>query len=38
VHVPVKCLPAECVGPIVCADPHVVVDYCTGPLNNLPLF
>jgi len=35
---PVKCLPAECVGSVVCADPHVTVDYCTGAINSLPLF
>jgi hypothetical protein len=34
---PVKCLPAECVGDIVCAEPHVVVDYCLGALNSLPV-
>ena len=35
---PVKCQPAECVGPVVCGDARIVVDYCTGPLNELPLF
>jgi hypothetical protein len=35
---PVKCLAAECVGPVVCGDPHVVVDYCRGPLTDLPGF
>ena len=35
---PVKCLPAECVGDVVCADAHVVVDYCRDALTDLPLF
>jgi hypothetical protein len=34
---PVKCNPAECVGDVVCAEPHVVVDYCQGALNDLPV-
>jgi len=35
---PVKCLPAQCVGPVVCADPHVVVDYCQDPLDEIRPF
>ena len=35
---PVKCVHAECVGEVVCADPHVSVDYCLGALNSLPFF
>ncbi|TMQ12629.1 MAG: hypothetical protein E6J90_30665 [Deltaproteobacteria bacterium] len=35
---PVRCLAAECTGSIVCAEAHVVVDYCQGALTDLPLF
>jgi hypothetical protein len=35
---PVKCLPAQCQGDVVCAEAHVAVDYCSGALNSLPLF
>jgi hypothetical protein len=34
---PVKCNPAECIGDVVCAEPHVVVDYCQGAINDLPV-
>jgi hypothetical protein len=33
---PVKCNHPACVG-AVCADSHVVVDYCQGALNDLPV-
>jgi len=35
---PVKCLPAECVGNVVCAEAHDFVSYCEGALSELPLF
>lgn len=35
---PVKCLAAQCEGPVVCADPHLVIDYCKDTINELPLF
>jgi hypothetical protein len=35
---PVKCVRAECLGEIVCAEAHVTVDYCTGALGSLPFF
>jgi hypothetical protein len=35
---PVKCLPPQCVGDVVCADAHTVVDYCRDALTDLPLF
>ncbi|HZJ63751.1 MAG TPA: Dickkopf N-terminal cysteine-rich domain-containing protein [Kofleriaceae bacterium] len=35
---PVKCVHTECVGDVVCADPHVTVDYCQGAINALPFF
>jgi hypothetical protein len=35
---PVKCLPGECQGDIVCADAHNVVNYCQDALSDLPLF
>jgi hypothetical protein len=34
---PVRCNPGDCVGDIVCADRHLVVDYCQAALNNLPV-
>jgi hypothetical protein len=33
---PVRCVHAECVGDIVCAEARIVVDYCQGALNSLP--
>ncbi len=33
---PVKCNRAACVG-AVCAESHVVVDYCQGAINDLPV-
>jgi hypothetical protein len=30
------CIPGSCVGDVVCADPYLVIDYCTDALNNLP--
>jgi hypothetical protein len=35
---PVKCLPAECVGDIVCAEQHLNVDYCEAALGSVPFF
>lgn len=35
---PVKCLPAECAGPVVCGDAHIAIDYCRSVLSELPLF
>lgn len=35
---PVQCLPGDCVGDPVCTSATFTVDYCTGALNNLPLF
>ena len=35
---PVKCLPAECVGDIVCAEQHLSVDYCAAAMDSLPFF
>jgi Dickkopf-like protein len=35
---PVKCLPPECAGSIVCAESHNVLDYCQGALAQLPGF
>jgi hypothetical protein len=35
---PVKCLPAECVGDVVCAEQHLSVDYCSAALSSLPFF
>ena len=35
---PIKCVHVECVGDVVCADPHVTVDFCQGALNALPFF
>jgi hypothetical protein len=35
---PVKCLPAECVGDIVCAEQHLNVDYCEAAIGSLPFF
>jgi hypothetical protein len=35
---PIKCLPAECTGDVVCAEPHITVDYCVGAINSLPFF
>jgi hypothetical protein len=34
---PVKCNPGDCVGDVVCAEPHLTVDYCQGALNDLPI-
>jgi len=33
---PVQCLQGDCLGDPVCSDSHVVVDYCTGALSNIP--
>lgn len=33
---PVKCNPGDCVGSIVCADRHFIVDYCEAALGALP--
>jgi hypothetical protein len=33
---PVRCVRAECLGDIVCAEGRIVVDYCVGALNSLP--
>jgi hypothetical protein len=33
---PVRCMRAECVGDIVCAEARIVIDYCQGALNSLP--
>ena len=33
---PVKCNPGDCVGSIVCADRHLVIDYCQAALGALP--
>ena len=35
---PVRCLPAECVGDVVCAEQHLSVDYCSAAINSLPFF
>lgn len=34
---PVQCIHAACQGDVICAEAHVVVDYCRGALTNLPL-
>jgi hypothetical protein len=34
---PVKCNPGACIGDVVCAEPHVTVDYCQGAINDLPV-
>jgi hypothetical protein len=35
---PVKCLAAECVGDVVCAEQHLAVDYCEAAMDSLPFF
>jgi len=35
---PVACLPGDCIGDPVCTAATITVDYCTGALNELPLF
>lgn len=35
---PVLCLPGSCIGDPVCTAQTLTVDYCTGALNQLPLF
>lgn len=35
---PVLCLPGDCIGDPVCTAKTLTVDYCTGALNQLPLF
>jgi hypothetical protein len=34
---PIHCVLDECVGDVVCAEPHVVVDYCQGAIDDLPV-
>jgi hypothetical protein len=34
---PVRCIPGDCVGDVVCADRHLTVDYCQAALNDLPV-
>lgn len=34
---PVRCNPGACVGDVVCADRHLVVDYCQAAINDLPV-
>jgi hypothetical protein len=31
-------LPGDCIGDPVCTAATITVDYCTGALNELPLF
>jgi hypothetical protein len=35
---PVKCVLNQCVGPVVCGEAHLVIDYCKDAVNELPLF
>jgi len=35
---PVKCLPAECVGDVVCAEQHLAIDYCAAAIDSVPFF
>lgn len=35
---PNQCLPGDCIGDPVCTAQTITVDYCTGALNELPLF
>jgi hypothetical protein len=34
---PQMCLPSTCVGPIVCGDNTLTIDYCKDSLSNLPI-
>jgi hypothetical protein len=34
---PVQCIPGDCIGDPVCSVGRVVVDYCDGALNNIPV-
>jgi hypothetical protein len=34
---PIACDHAACNGDVVCAEPHVVVDYCTAAITNIPV-
>jgi len=34
---PVRCLPGDCVGDVVCGERHLTIDYCQAPLSNLAL-
>lgn len=34
---PTKCLPYQCMGPVVCAESHITVDYCQDAFSALPL-
>jgi len=33
---PVQCLPGDCIGDPVCTANQIVIDYCTGALQDLP--
>jgi hypothetical protein len=36
-NLPVRCVHDACVGSVVCAERHLVVDYCQGALGDLPI-